>query len=156
LTDLRTLAREGKTVTDREAVDLASLVWNCWQNVETADATLVAEVDRTVRADRSRLKEVFENLYRNGVTHGGSDVTVTIGELEDGFYVADDGPGIPADEREAVFESGYSTSTEGIGVGLSIVAEIVEAHGWRISATRSTSGGARFEITGVEFADSTQ
>jgi PAS domain S-box-containing protein len=156
LTDLRTLAREGKTVTDREAVDLVSLVWNCWQNVETADATLVAEVDRTVRADRSRLKEVFENLYRNGVTHGGSDVTVTIGELEDGFYVADDGPGIPADEREAVFESGYSTSTEGIGVGLSIVAEIVEAHGWRISATRSTSGGARFEITGVEFADSTQ
>ena len=154
LTDLRTLAREGKTVTDREAVDLASLVGNCWQNVETADATLVAEVDRTVQADRSRLKQVFENLYRNGVTHGGSDVTVTIGELEDGFYVADDGPGIPPDERAAVFESGYSTSTEGTGFGLSIVVEIVEAHGWRISATRSTSGGARFEITGVEFADS--
>ena len=150
LTDLRTLAREGKTITDEEAVDLASLVENCWQNVETADARLVAEVGRTVQADRSRLKQVFENLYRNSVTHGGSNVTVTIGELDNGLYVADDGPGIPADEREAVFESGYSTSTEGTGFGLSIVAEIVEAHGWRISATDSASGGARFEITGVE------
>jgi len=154
LTDLRTLAREGEAVTEPEPVDLASLVETCWLNVETGDATLVADIDRTVHADRSRLKQVFENLYGNSVSHGPADVTVTVGTLDSGFYVADDGPGIPADEREAVFESGYSTSTEGTGFGLSIVAEIVEAHGWRISVTESTAGGARFEITRVEFTDS--
>ncbi len=53
--------------------------------------------------------------------------------------------------REAVLESGYSTSTEGIGFGLSIVASSRPTAG---SATRSTSGGARFEITGVKSADS--
>jgi len=154
LTDLRRLAREGEAVTDREPVDLNALVEGCWLNVETADATLVADIDRTVRADRSRLKQVFENLYNNSVTHGQDNVTVTVGELDDGLYVADDGPGIPADEREAVFESGYSTSTEGTGFGLSIVAEIVEAHGWQITATESDHSGVRFEITGVEFVDS--
>ena len=68
---------------------------------------------------------------------------------EDGFSVADDGPGIPADEREQVFERGVSRSEDGTGYGLSIVADIVKGHGWRIAATDSDEGGARFEITNV-------
>ncbi|PSQ33010.1 hypothetical protein BRD11_05990 [Halobacteriales archaeon SW_12_69_24] len=81
------------------------------------------------------------------------DVTVTVGALADGFHVSDDGPGIPDGDRDRVFESGWTTAREGTGLGLSIVAEIVEAHGWAIRATESTDGGARFEVTGVEFAD---
>jgi signal transduction histidine kinase len=77
---------------------------------------------------------------------------MTIGELDDGFYIEDDGPGIPEDERDDVFDAGFSTNEEGNGFGLSIVKRIVEAHGWEICITESSEGGTRFEITGVEFA----
>ena len=70
-----------------------------------------------------------------------------------GFYLEDDGRGIPPDEREAVLESGYSSSADGTGFGLAIVESVVEAHGWELSIGESDTGGARFEVTGVEFAD---
>jgi signal transduction histidine kinase len=85
------------------------------------------------------------------VEHGRADVTVTVGRLDDGFYIEDDGPGIPSDERDTVFEAGYSRSTDGTGFGLSIVERIVDAHGWHVRVTDGADGGARFEITGVEF-----
>jgi signal transduction histidine kinase len=62
----------------------------------------------------------------------------------------DDGPGIPADERETVFDSGYSTADSGVGLGLAIVKEIVQAHGWTVEITRSEHGGTRFEISDVD------
>jgi len=91
-----------------------------WQQGSTGDATLVTETDRRVLADDSRLQELFENLFRNAVAHG-SDVTVTVGDLDGGFSVADDGPGIPPEDRERVFDHGYSTRGRGTGFGLSIV-----------------------------------
>jgi len=151
--NLLTLAREGDTVDDPEPVDLGALFEDCWETVATPAATLVVDVDTTVAADRNRLKQLVENLYRNAVEHGsrsGDDgVTVTVGELDDGIYVADDGPGIPPEEREKVFEAGYSTSESGTGFGLPIAAQVAEAHGWTIRVTESASGGARFEITGM-------
>jgi signal transduction histidine kinase len=78
-------------------------------------------------------------------------VTVTVGDLSDGFYVADDGPGVPLDDRDDVFEAGYSTTDTGTGFGLRIVQQVAEAHGWTIRLTESAVGGARFEIRGVEF-----
>jgi len=150
--DLLTVARETETVPDTEPVDIAAIVEECWANVETEESTLVVETDRTVEADRGRLKRVFENFVRNAVEHGDGTVTVTVGELADGFYVEDDGPGIPEAERGGVFDAGYSTSVDGTGYGLNIVEGIVDAHGWEIRVVESTKGGARFEITGVEFA----
>ena len=186
------------TLTDRREVEpspvsLRTVVDRSWANVATDDATLRHEVDETIRADGSRLEQVFENLFRNSVEHGPtgsraesggtseasiprddgeagssaehgltssrsasadatdpSDLTITVGRLPDGFYVADNGRGIPADERERVFESGYSTEQGGTGLGLAIVRDVIEAHGWEISVTSSPKGGARFEITGVE------
>jgi signal transduction histidine kinase len=152
LDDLLTLAREGETVSEVESIDLAATVDRCWQTVETEDATLAVETDRTIRADESRLKQLLGNLIHNAVDHGGPEVSVTVGELETGFFVADDGPGIDADARDRVFETGYSTADDGTGFGLTIVEEIVEAHGWDIAVTDDTADGARFEITGVEFA----
>ena len=151
--DLLTLAREGVHVSEPEPTDLASLVRACWDNVDARGATLRTDVDGRVRADPKRLQQLLENLYRNAVEHGGPEVRVTVGELATGFYVADDGPGIPADEREAVFEAGYSTSDGGTGFGLRIVQQIVEAHGWEIAIEEGPAGGARFEITGVEFVE---
>ncbi|WP_251330047.1 hybrid sensor histidine kinase/response regulator [Haloplanus pelagicus] len=162
--DLRTLARDGNHVGELEPVDLGDLTTRCWRNVPTTDATLITATDRTIRCDPGRLQELLENLMRNSVEHGSTNnrpaaddgvdpgdggVTVTVGETDGGFYVADDGPGIPADERERVFESGYSTAG-GTGFGLSIVRDVANAHGWTIQVTESDAGGARFEITGVE------
>jgi len=147
--DLLTLAREGESVNEMEPVTLANMVEGCWRNVDTTEATLVTETEQTVQADRSRLQQLLENLMRNAVEHGGEDVTVTVGDLDDGFYVADDGSGIPENEREDVFEAGYSTTQGGTGLGLNIVHEIANAHDWEITVTESEAGGTRFESRGV-------
>ena len=149
--DLLQLARTDDQVSDMKTVDLAELLQGCWQNIETTDATIQLNITGTVRTDRGRLAQVFENLMRNATEHTEEAVTVTIGELEDGLYIADDGDGIRKDERDTVFEEGYTTSDDGTGLGLSIVSDIIEAHGWEIRLTESAEGGARFEITGVEF-----
>lgn len=151
--DLLRLAREGEQVSEVESVDLAEAINTCWENVKTGDATYDAETDRTIQADRSRLQQLLENLIRNALEHGGDGVTVTVGEMENGFYVSDNGPGIPQGEREQVFEAGYSTTGDGTGFGLQIVKEIANGHGWEISVTEGDEGGARFEIIGVDFAD---
>ncbi|MFB6224660.1 MAG: PAS domain S-box protein [Haloarcula sp.] len=174
---LLTLAQNGESALDSEPVPLQTVVEQCWQTVETGDATLALETDAVVRAHPSRFRQLFENLIRNSVEHGSTphtetndrtgeqrvtsslsqsrergaaDLTITVGELDDGFYVADDGVGIPADERDNVFESGYSLAT-GPGLGLRIVEEIADTHGWSITVTESNDGGARFEVTDVEF-----
>ena len=148
--DALLLARQGQTVGETEAVDLAALVSQCWGTVATADATIESACDATVQADRSRLADVFENLFRNAVEHGGEAVSITVGTTDDGFYIADDGSGIPEDKREQIFETGYSTNRDGTGFGLAIVREIIEAHGWEITVGDSENGGARFDTTGVD------
>jgi len=81
------------------------------------------------------------------VRGNGADVTVTVGRTADGFYVEDDGPGIPESERDRVFETGYSTADGGTGFGLNIVRTVAEAHGWTVAVTEGATGGARFEFT---------
>lgn len=149
--DLLTLARQGQQLDELEPVGLETLSHYCWGNVDTEQATLVVETERTVRADRSRLQQLLENVFRNAVEHGGTEVTVTVGDCAGGFFVADNGAGIPKSARDDVLESGYSTATNGTGLGLAIVSEIAESHGWEITITDSVDNGARIEITGVEF-----
>jgi PAS domain S-box-containing protein len=153
ISDLLELARQGDTAVEQEPVALQDIVSSCWRIVETAEATVATETTQTVQADRSRLQQLIENLIRNAVEHGGNDVSITVGDLSDGFYVADDGAGIPPEQRADVFDTGYSTSEDGTGFGLSIVEEVADAHGWTVRATESADGGARFEITGVTVAE---
>lgn len=148
--DLLTLAREGKQIDQLKPVSLSAVIEACWQVVETGDAILRIDCDQQFRADRNRLQQLLENLIRNAVEHGGDEVTVRVGDLENGFYIADDGPGIPEDEREQVLEPGYTTRTNGTGFGLSIVQQIANAHDWELAVTESAEGGTRFEITGVQ------
>ena len=161
--DLVALAKQGTAPRNVTVVSLREIAESCWANVATGDATLVVEGDIRFRANPSRLKQLLENLIGNAVSHGGNDVTVTVGDISPmytttraeaviptGFYVADDGPGIPVDSRTSVFEMGYSTGTDGTGFGLNIVREVAEAHGWTVTVAESAAGGARFEITGVE------
>jgi signal transduction histidine kinase len=151
--DLLTLARQGDVIEEPDTVDLATVAETAWQNISTAEATLVVETAQAIHADSSRLQELLENLFRNAVEHGGEDVVVTIGAIADGFYVADDGPGVSVEQRDDVFNAGYSTVDDGTGLGLNIAQEIAGAHAWEICVTDSNSGGARFEITSVEVVD---
>jgi signal transduction histidine kinase len=147
--DMLTLAQEGETVDDPERVSLERIAEEAWANVATGEMTMRVQVQKSVEADRDRLMQVFENLYRNAIEHGGEDVTVIVGGLEGGFFVEDTGPGIPPEQRDSVFESGYSTADEGTGFGLAIVKRIVTAHGWQIAVATGDEGGARFEIAGI-------
>jgi signal transduction histidine kinase len=153
--DMLALARQGSTVGETELVRVEGLVSQCWSHVEAESARLTVEVGGAIRADRSRLANLLENLFANAVDHGGEEVLITVGRLteDNGIYVADNGPGIPADASEQVFDSGYSTSEDGTGFGLAIAKRIVDAHGWSIEVTDSANGGARFEITGMDFVE---
>jgi signal transduction histidine kinase len=148
------LARHGEHVENPQPVDVETEARSAWAHVETGDAALeLGDFSRghSVAADATRLKQLLENLFRNALEQGNSDVTVRVGPLPDGgFYVEDTGPGIPADNRLRVFEAGYTTNPSGTGLGLSIVQDIAHAHGWEVTVTDGSDGGARFEFTGVE------
>ncbi|QZX99252.1 two-component system sensor histidine kinase NtrB [Halobaculum rubrum] len=149
--DLLRVARQGNVVTDPEPVDIGDVIETAWQSMNAdSDATLQYESVRSVSSDPDRLREVFANLFRNAVDHGGSDVTVHVGPLDTGFFVEDDGPGIADDHKDQVFDHGFTTSDDGHGYGLSVVRTIINAHGWDIIATDARTGGVRFEITGID------
>ncbi|WP_254279550.1 PAS domain-containing sensor histidine kinase [Haloarcula marina] len=152
--DILSLARDGRVVGSLHPVELSGAARTAWSTSATGDATLsVRDELGAIRADETRLQQLLENLFRNSVEHGSTcnrpradaTVTVTVGPLADGFYVADDGPGIPVDERPGLFDM------EDDGrFGLSIVETIATAHGWDVAVTESEDGGARFEFTGVD------
>ncbi|MFB6116951.1 response regulator [Halosegnis sp.] len=177
--DLLTLARHAGELGELESVSLGAVTEACWQNLPTERARLVVERDRKLLADRRQLQQLLTNLVRNSVEHGaggsgpdgrestsadgtagvapgstdgGSEpiVTVRVGGTDARFYVADDGPGIPPDERGRAFEAGYSTNEDGTGFGLRIVERIADAHGWSVSVMESENGGTRVDVTGVE------
>jgi len=150
--DLLALARQGEEIERLATVDVGRVADESWDTVATAEGRLDVETDLTVRCHEGRLRQLLENLFRNATEHGGENVTVTVDKLpsEDGFYVADDGPGIPPDRRDRVFESGFSTAEDGTGFGLSIVDQIATAHDWNVRVAESDAGGARFEIVDVD------
>ena len=151
--DLLRVARQGNIVTDPEPTDISDVIAIAWEGTGGAatGATLDYETVRPVSADPDRLCELFENLFRNAIDHVGEDVTVRVGALRDGIYIEDDGPGIAEDIRDEVFDHGFTTREEGSGYGLSVVRTIANAHGWDVRVATADAGGARFEITGIEF-----
>ena len=159
ITDLHELTRVDQASLDLDAVGVERVVREAWATVDTDRATLAIHGGVVVRADEEYLRHVFENLIVNAIDHGRptdaavqSTLTIGVGPLDDGFYVEDDGVGIPPEERDSVLDHGYTTASEGTGLGMSIVQTVVEAHGWKIRVTESESGGARFEVTGVDTA----
>jgi PAS domain S-box-containing protein len=159
--DVLTLSRAGNTVDDPKQISLADVVRESWDTAKTERAEIEVDLPEhvTITADRARLKHVFENLFRNAVEHNDPRLQIRVGLIESssptddtsasGFFIEDTGRGIPKDEREEIFDHGYSSTDEGTGFGLSIVSDVVDAHNWDISVTESETCGARFEITGV-------
>jgi two-component system OmpR family sensor kinase len=159
--DLLLLARldEGRPL-ERRPVELDDVV------AEAVDAAVAVEPDRPVEldaspvvvlGDRDRLRQVVDNLLSNVRAHTpeGSPVRVRVGS-ENGVVVvevADSGQGLTGDEASRVFERFYRTddsrsrTTGGVGLGLSIVAAVAEAHGGSVSADSTLGEGATFRIT---------
>jgi len=141
------------TADETESISLAGITEKAWKTAQTDDVTLRNDVpaDFTVDCDPNLLRHILENLFRNAADHNSPPLTVTVGTLAAtgtgrGFYVEDDGRGIPPEDRQQVFDHGYTTDDNGTGLGLPIVREFVQTHGWEIDITESPDGGARFEI----------
>lgn len=148
LSDLLALARDGKRIAEPEPVSLRGVATEAWQNVYTTNGSLeLAEDLGIVEADRGRLRQCLENVFRNAVEHADADgPTVRIEALVNGFAISDDGPGIASTDAEKVFDRGFTTRRQGTGFGLSIVNRIVDAHGWSITVDETYDDGARFLI----------
>jgi len=169
--DVLALARQGQDIEETQSVDLGALARDAWATVDSGPVAFDVVNTRTLEADPDRLRQALENLFRNAVEHGTPDgvetdgdggvqddpaaaseppLTVEVGGTADGFYVADDGSGIPSDAVEDVFEYGHTTNQDGTGFGLAIVETIVDAHGWSIEVDETSRDGAKFVITGVD------
>jgi two-component system, OmpR family, sensor kinase len=159
--DLLLLARldQGRPL-DRAPVDLTSMVNDAVSDARAADPgrPVIAHIDTpvVVTGDDLRLRQAVANLVRNALVHtpAGSPVEVDLHAL-DGHAVIDvidHGPGVPAAQRERIFERFHrsdplrSRDQGGSGLGLSIATAVVTAHGGRISVTDTPGGGATFRI----------
>lgn len=149
--ELRNLARRGRDIGDITTVALETVATEAWSTTEAADVTLEVTDSMTVEANQDLLRQLLENLFKNSVEHGLEEnqqaLHIQVGAHSDGFYVADNGSGIPEQEYDKVFQQGYTTGASGSGLGLAIVRRIAEGHGWDIEATESDDGGTRFEIS---------
>jgi len=159
--DLLLLARldQGRPL-ERSPVDLEALVTDACADARAADGgraiTSRVAAPLVVVGDEMRLRQALGNLLRNALVHtpGGSPVEVEL-RPEDGravIEVVDHGPGIPPGQSDRIFERfhradpGRSRDQGGSGLGLSIAAAVVAAHGGRVSVRPTQGGGATFAI----------
>jgi two-component system, NtrC family, sensor histidine kinase GlrK len=118
---------------------------------------LILDLDKvTVEADAEKLRSILDNILGNAVkfTPGGGTISVAVraAAADTVIDVIDSGPGVPAEERDAIFNTFFrgraqaSGRIEGTGLGLAIAREFAEAHGGRISVVPRKSGG-HFRVT---------
>ncbi len=150
-------ARAGALRLREEEVDVIDLVFSAVdrsQRAMSGQPSIQVHVETIpplhIRADRSGLSQVLENLIVNARTHAGKDATIEIGgETDEQFislWVQDDGPGIPEDEQETIFRAfgrgDRTRSVSGAGLGLAIARDLVLAHAGVIGVTSPIQSGA--------------
>jgi two-component system OmpR family sensor kinase len=159
--DLLLLARidEARPL-EREWLDLSALATEAVADARVAapdrPLQLHADAEVSVLGDRVRLRQVVDNLLDNVRAHTPEGVRTVVGVSADGrdavLIVEDDGPGLDVEDPDRVFERFFRTDASrsrtsgGSGLGLSIVAAVVAAHGGTVAADRSPLGGARFRV----------
>jgi signal transduction histidine kinase len=149
LADLDTLEAQGVPVEEIAPTEIEDVAMEAWESVETGAASIEIETAATIAAERGRLLAALRNIYRNAIEHGGSAVTVTVGALDGGVYIEDDGDGPDVGGYDDLFEPGFSTADGTTGLGLAIVEQIAAAHRWSVSASPGVDGGVRIEFTDV-------
>jgi PAS domain S-box-containing protein len=155
ISELLEIARGDRQEPTIRAVSLQSTVEEAWSYTDAPEAALSVDGQLgEIRADETRLLQLFGNLFRNSIEHCPDDVTVEVGLLRDdeGFYVADDGPGINEDTLAAIKDLEDGNQMAAVGIGLMSVTDVVAEHGWGLSVA-NTHQGLRFEIrTSEQFA----
>jgi signal transduction histidine kinase len=160
--DLLILAKSEQTQFLRiEPIDLASFVDDLWQaTIPLAERCFQLDpvAPGTLLGDPDRLAQALRNLLANAIEHTAPEqglVHMQVQQSANGrirFVVEDDGPGIPADQRELVFDRFHRTdaardrASGGTGLGLAIVEAIAKAHEGSVTAGESSTGGARIEL----------
>ena len=164
--DLLTISRleSGGTVMNLQPLDLHDAVAHALEDMKSKATEKEVVIENLVpsglwaRADAERLHQVFSNLIENAIKYGRQGGKVAVGAQENGdsqveAWVRDDGPGIPAEARERVFERFYrvdrarARDTGGTGLGLAIVKHIVQAHGGEVWVKSELGEGATFFLT---------
>ncbi|MFC7242034.1 sensor histidine kinase [Catellatospora aurea] len=157
VTDLIELSRSDQAA-DRTSVDVPALARRlCRARGLNVNLVSVAQgSDAIWQVDRRRFEQILVNLIDNAQRHGGGAVAVRLGGRRMlGYYVEvdDEGPGVSPADRESIFDrfvrgrtAGARGDSEGTGLGLSLVAQHVQAHGGRVHVTDRPGGGARFRI----------
>lgn len=155
ITELLDAARidAGRLALRREAVRMDQLLSRLLAGLGSgdgmADALVVDGEVIEIWADRDRLIQVFTNLIENAVRHGLGLRRVAVSTVDDGvrIQVQDDGPGIAAEDRTRVFSRFWRAGPgAGSGLGMFIVAGIVDEHGGSISITEGNEGGANIQV----------
>jgi PAS domain S-box-containing protein len=154
LTYSRVQTREGEFDEVDTGEVIEDVLLDLRKTVEIEDATVTHDELPKVRADRSRMTQLFQNLIRNGIEHTvdrNPEVHVGVNEREDvyEFYVEDNGEGVPEDQQHKVFEVFEQAGgrTDGTGIGLAICRRIVEQHGGDIRVDSEDSEGSTFYFT---------
>jgi two-component system sensor histidine kinase HydH len=137
-----------------ETVDLADIAEEIWQHLPQRDNVrcrcVVYPEPFLCHADAAQLRQVLTNLLTNAVQalEGTGEIVISgqRDETWDIITVQDDGPGVPPNVRDRLFEPLFSTKTKGTGLGLTICRQIVEKHGGTLTLGESTYGAA-FRIT---------
>jgi two-component system phosphate regulon sensor histidine kinase PhoR len=164
--DLLTISRleSGQIVMNLQPVDLREETRRVIDDLNSRADEKQMRVDNTVpaglsaRADADRLQQVLFNLVENAIKYGRNEGSVTIGGKDTGdgkieMWVRDDGPGIPVESRERVFERFYrvdrarARESGGTGLGLSIVKHIIQAHGGEVWLKSDVGSGTTFHFT---------
>lgn len=103
-----------------------------------------------VMAPRDAVTQALLNLLLNAVDHAPAGTRIELAaERKDGvadIVVRDRGPGVPAGERDRIFQPFYTTNAEGTGLGLSVVRHLAREHDWQISVGDAPAGGAEFHL----------
>lgn len=130
LEDMVRVLRSREIIDEVGTVDIEQVGQSAWNSITAGnrESTKIQEKFE-VKADAGALQRLFENILSNAIEHGSQDVTVEVGKIDTGFYIADTGSGISEKERKKVFTPGYSTKEGGSGVGLASVRQISMAHG---------------------------
>lgn len=170
---LSSLSRRRDVIATVEPVALHDVARRAWARLDDdGDRVLHLEDDRLLEADKERVTDVLEHLFRSAESAGNAEsdattedgtesatnengtepVTIRVGASQDGFFVADDGGSLEPEHRDRIRETD-SDAIDRRDYGLEIVSRIAEAHGWSVSIRESADGGTRVEFVGASMTD---
>lgn len=143
----------------REQIHLNKLVKNI-QNLREMDLQkkeikFIIDIDNSVKinADKHLVERALDNIIDNSIKYSeATEIKVYFDKVNNKLIISDNGKGVPDKELRKIFERFYrveksrSRETGGLGLGLALVKEIVESHGWEIEAEKNIDGGIRFEL----------